>query len=267
MLIFCLIVLLVLLLCFLALMPGLGRRKEVRILGGLYAHRGLHDNSKPENSLSAFRAAVTAGYGIELDVRLSADGIPVVMHDSALSRICRCSGTVSGQTLAELRTHRLADSEENIPTLSEVLTLVSGSVPLLIEIKGEDGNTAVCAETAELLDNYDGAFLLQSFNPLYLGWFRRNRPAYLRGLLYTNLFRDKVKLSFIHKLLLTGMLLNFIAQPDFISYHAGHPHEFPLLLCRSLFCTPAFVWTIRDEASRRRCPADTAVIFENFIPD
>lgn len=263
----CLILLILLILLVLAVLPCFGRREEMRVLHIAYAHRGLHNDSKPENSLAAFRAAIAAGYGIECDVRLTADGIPVVFHDGSLTRMCGVEDKVSARTLAELRTLRLAGTDEQIPTLEELLHLTAGQVPLLIEIKGEDGNTAICAQTAELLDSYDGLFSVQSFNPLYLNWFRQQRPAFLRGLLYTDMFADEPQMSLVRRIALTGMLLNFLARPDYISYNQTHPRTLMLRICRDILLTPCLIWTVRSPGEQRRCQPDAAIIFENFIPE
>ena len=264
---FFLTLLILLLFLFLAVLPELGRREEMQVLRVNYAHRGLHDEATPENSPAAFHAAIAAGYGIELDVRLTADKIPVVFHDPTLSRVCGCEGTVSSMTLEELRACRLGSSDEGIPTLAEFLALVAGQVPLLIEIKGEDGNTDICEKTAELLDNYDGLFSVQSFNPLYLRWFKLNRPGFLRGLLYTNFFLGNPKMSRLRKYVLTWMLLNFLARPDFIAYNHEYPRELPLLFCRDVLNTPCLTWTVRDAESEEKCHPSAAIIFEHFTPD
>lgn len=255
------------LLAFLAMMPGMGRREEMQVMRTSYAHRGLHGDGIPENSPSAYAEAIRCGYGIEIDVRLTADKVPVVFHDAALDRVCGVEGVVSAMTLEELRGVRLGGSEETIPTFAEVLAQVAGQVPLLIEIKGEDFNTEVCAQMAELLDNYDGVFSVQSFNPIYLNWFRQNRPGYIRGLLYSNLFKEKSSQSWINKTALSCMLLNFLARPDFIAYNRVYPHELPVWLCRDIFSTPCLCWTVRSEDESRHTLADVAIIFEGFTPD
>ncbi|MBR6708437.1 MAG: glycerophosphodiester phosphodiesterase [Clostridia bacterium] len=263
----CLFVLLLLILLILAILPCFSRREEMRVLQIAYAHRGLHDETKPENSMSAFRAAIAAGYGIECDMRLTADGIPVVFHDASLARMCGFEDKVSDRTLDDLRTLHLGNSDEQIPTLEELLHLTAGQVPLLIEIKGEDGNTEICAQTAELLDNYDGLFSIQSFNPLYLNWFRQQRPVFLRGLLYTDMFADEPKMSAVRRFALTGMLLNFLARPDYISYSHAHPNTFLLRICRDFLHTPCLIWTVRTPAQQQTCHPEAAIIFEDFIPE
>ncbi len=259
--------LIIALFAFLAMIPETGRQEELTVIRTDYAHRGLHDEIRPENSLAAFRAAIEAGYGIELDVRLTADKIPVVFHDDTAARVCGAEEKISDMTLDVLRGLRLSGTEEQIPTFAEVLSLVAGQVPILVELKGENGNTEVCERAAELLDNYDGVFSVESFNPLYLSWFREHRPVYFRGLLYTNLFKEKTAHKPWLKFLLGAMFLNFLARPDFIAYNHLYPAEFPLWLCRRFFRLPCMTWTVRDEQTCMHCPQDDALIFEHFTPD
>ncbi len=260
-------ILVIALFAFLAVIPEIGRQDELMVIRTDYAHRGLHDDTLPENSAAAFHAAIEAGFGIELDVRLTADQIPVVFHDDTLARVCGTDGKVSAMTLEELRGIRLAGTDEQIPTFEEFLSLVAGQVPILIELKGENGDTLICEKTAELLDNYDGVFSLQSFNPLYLSWLRSHRPGFIRGLLYTNLFKEKTVHSPALKLILGGMLMNFLARPDFIAYNHNYPAEFPLWICRRLFGVPCLTWTVRNDGDCAHCPPEVSLIFEDFTPD
>ena len=120
-----------------------GKRKDIdEFISVKYAHRGLHDSEKAENSLSAFKAAVDHGFGIELDVRLSKDNKLVVFHDDTLDRICGREGKVRDFTAAELATFKLLNTNDGIPTFDQVLEVVDGKVPLLVEIK-EDANDSI----------------------------------------------------------------------------------------------------------------------------
>lgn len=123
-----------------------GKPDRTPLYGVHYAHRGLFDNDSeaPENSLPAFKRAVDAGYGIELDVQLSKDGIPVVFHDATLKRMCGVDGNVWDYTLKELQQMKLANSSATIPTFAEVLKTVDGKVPLIIEYKLDVPQTKVC---------------------------------------------------------------------------------------------------------------------------
>ena len=163
--------LLIFLLLFLFLIaPRVTKRGEFeKFLGRRYAHRGLHDKNVPENSLGAFRRAVECGYGIELDVRLSSEGELVVFHDDTLERMTVESGRVDTKTLRELKEIYLSDSDEKIPSFTEVLSLVAGRVPLIIEIKEDAGSLAVTRRLAEVISDYEGEYIIESFNPLAIG--------------------------------------------------------------------------------------------------
>lgn len=137
-----LILLLVLAVLFLLLLLLLrpdpsARKKMAPFVGRRYAHRGLHcaQDGIPENSLPAFRRAVEAGYGIELDLHLTTDGQLVVFHDDTLDRVCGVTGRVDEKSYAELQQLRLLGTEERIPLFSEVLDIVAGKIPMIVEVK------------------------------------------------------------------------------------------------------------------------------------
>ena len=236
----------------------------------LYAHRGLHQNNNesPENSMEAFRLAVKHGYGIELDIQLTKDNIPVVFHDYSLTRVCSINKKVKELTLEELQKINLQQSKETIPTLQAVLDMVNGQVPLIIEFKVESSNTSLCDIAAPILDQYKGVYCIQSFNPLVLRWYRKNRPAVMRGQLASNLIKDKEEGSPILYFILQNLLLNFLTKPDFISYNHIHHNMLSLVICRKFYNTPAFAWTINSQAElnkSRKC--FDYFIFEQFIPE
>lgn len=150
-------------------------------------HRGLHGAGRPENSLSAVRAAIEAGYGIEIDIRSSADGEAVVFHDQTLERLTGESGPVVARNAEALRGIGLSGSDDRIPSLGEVLDLVAGQVPLLIEIKDHDDTLgpnvgAVEAAAARALDGYAGPVAVMSFNPHSVSEMARLAPELPRGL-------------------------------------------------------------------------------------
>ena len=262
----------VLLLAFLFLIfPAVRRHPDRALMDGMViAHRGLHDlpgrPGTPENSLAAFREAVGAGYAIETDIHLTADGEVVVFHDDTLDRMCGVSGTPESMTFAELRALRLAGTDEVIPTLCELLDLVAGQVPLLIEFKclTRAQSDALCAAAAPILDGYGGRYMVQSFYPLMLGWYRKHRPSVCRGQLSSAFKKD----VFLRRL--AGCLLfNVIGRPDFISYEhhdAAHPCR---RLCTLLGAHPV-CWTLHSQqeldAARGRHGFRT-FIFEGFIPE
>jgi len=153
------------------------------------AHRGYHNRAEGriENSLGAFRAAIAAGYGIEMDVQLSADGVAMVFHDEAMQRLTAAEGFVWDYTAAELGQIPLRDSTETIPTLQQALALIDGQVPLLIEIKDHtetmqptDGRLE--GATAAVLAGYSGPVAVMSFNPHSVAHMARLAPQIPRGL-------------------------------------------------------------------------------------
>ena len=148
-----------------------------------FAHRGLHGPGVPENSLAAFRAAVEMGAGIECDVRLSGDGEVMVFHDHDLRRLCGSALAVEATSAAVLAGQRLHGTDEHIPSLSELLDLVAGKVPILIELKCRGGNAARIAKAvAEELSEYAGPVGVMSFEPSVGRWFARHVPHLRRGL-------------------------------------------------------------------------------------
>jgi len=148
-----------------------------------FAHRGLHGPGIPENSLAAFRAALELGAGIECDARLSADGEVVVFHDHDLRRLCASALVVEATPLAVLASQKLFDSTEHIPSLAELLELVAGRVPILIEVKARGGNAAQIADAvAAKLRDYAGPVGVMSFDPAVGRYLARKEPQLRRGL-------------------------------------------------------------------------------------
>lgn len=153
------------------------------------AHRAYHDRGlgRPENSRGAIMAAITAGYGIEIDLQLSSDGVALVFHDEALDRLTTRTGLIKHHTAAELTQIKLRDSEETIPTLAEILALVAGRTALLIEIKDQtdtmsDTDGRLEAATAVQLAPYQGPAAVMSFNPHSIAHIARLAPQIPRGL-------------------------------------------------------------------------------------
>jgi len=233
-----------------------------------YAHRGLWGEGVPENSLAAFARAAENGFAIELDVQLSHDGTVMVFHDYTLTRMCGRDTRLADLTAAELGEIPL-DGMENttIPTLRAVLEMVAGRVPLLIELKGESGDTALCPKLLKTLADYKGEWCVESFNPLLLQWFRKNAPHVLRGLLWTDLGKEKRDGSRLVNFLLTRMWLNCLCRPHFIAWD----HKYPRGMARALahrMGAASFVFTIKDVAEYRAfLDAGTAPIFDEFVPE
>ncbi len=229
-----------------------------------YAHRGLHGGGVPENSLEAFELACRSGYGIELDIQLSRDGEIMVFHDYTLTRMTGCDKKLCELDYVELSKLRLAKTEQRIPTLREVLALVDGRVPILVELKGESLDASLCPKAAEMLSKYNGSYCIESFNPLLVKGMKELLPDTFCGLLYTNTVRDKKSRSFLN-IAITAMALNFICKPNFIAYNELDRESFPVKLSTKLYRTPKFVWTVRSrEALDRAHKLGELPIFEKL---
>ncbi len=216
----------------------------------MFAHRGLHGDRSiaPENSLAAFSRAADAGYGIELDIRLSKDGQVIVFHDDTLQRVCGVPGKASDYTYEELLQFPLYHSPERIPLFSEVLELVAGRVPLIVELKasGKHFEIELCRKASAMLDNYSGEYCIESFHPRYLLWFLIHRPEVPRGQLCTDFYRTQAEGRRWQFFLFELMLTNLLTRPDFISYDIRFHHRRLFRFWRH-FCTPVG-WTARPDS-------------------
>lgn len=245
---FCFIVLL--LLYLFAIMPALKKPTALKNPDNcrLYAHRGLHNNASPapENSLGAVRNAIHCNYGIEIDVQLTKDLVPVVFHDFSLNRICGVETKLSSLTWRELQSFQLFHSEERIPSLAEVLAEVNGQVPIIIEYKQEGHRSQICRASNQLLLSYQGDYCIESFNPIVLLWYRKNRPDIIRGQLSSDFRRegDSTPALFIIK----HLLLNFLTKPNFIAYNCLDKNSLSRMLCHRLYKNLAVAWTIYSQA-------------------
>lgn len=262
------VILLLVILYLLAIRGRIGHKGLADLKGWSYAHRGLHREGVPENSMAAFRAALEGGYGIELDVHLLKDGNLAIMHDSDLLRTTGCAGKIEELTTAELSNYHLDGTEETIPTFRQVLDLYSGKAPLVVELKVSDGNYASLTDTAcKMLEGYQGVYCLESFDPRCLLWLKKHRPQLIRGQLTENYFVTKNKLPFILKLILSKNLGNFLTKPDFVAYrYRDRKSTLSNRLCMNRMTGVSWTVTSQEEF-------DTAVkegwvpIFEGFRPD
>ena len=243
--------------------PGkVTKRQKAPFWGQNFAHRGLHtrDRSIPENSLPAFERAVAAGYGMELDVQLSKDGEVVVFHDDTLDRVCGVHARVDELSWAELQELRLCGTEYGIPLFSEVLAVVRGRTPLIVELKTGKRNRELCEKTYALLTDYRGDACVESFNPLIVGWFRLHAHDLLRGQLAAPM-RNYKEQSRPAAFLLSHCLLNVFGRPQFIAYKIGYRP--PTVRLAERMGAMRVGWTShepKNEAHR------DAVIFEFYRP-
>ncbi len=250
------------------IMPRLRRPAAMKsVAGAQFAHRGLHNIQKgiPENSMAAFRLAVEAGYGIELDVHLSRDGRLIVEHDDHLRRTCGSEQIIEESNYADLRQLTLEGTSERLPLLEEVLALVDGRVPLLVEVKVFRGNhDPLCAAVYRLLKNYRGVYCVESFDPRAVAWFRRNAKGVVRGQLAGYIRKSGTPLHPAADFALHHLLVNVIGRPDFIAYNYKDVRNPSFRLCKFLYRAPIFLWTIRSEAAQALAEQmDAAPIFEH----
>lgn len=238
---------------------------------GHIAHRGLHGEGRPENALSAFRAAVDAGYGIELDVQPSADGVAMAFHDATLDRMTDRAGPVDALDAAALRATPLPGGE-GIPTLREALDTVAGRVPVLIEIKDRDGDMGprvgpLERAVAEALAGYDGPVAVMSFNPHSVEAFALLRPDVPRGLTTAAFEPDRwPELSPTTRDRLRGLPDVERLGAAFVSHQADALDMDRVTSLRAEGC-PVLCWTVRtsEQAAAVAGHAD-AITFEGFRP-
>ena len=253
----------------LMIMPRIwGKPDMAPFRGWLYAHRGLHDNTSdaPENSMRAFAKAVEAGFGIEMDIQMTKDHVPVVFHDYTLKRICGAEGKVCDYTFEELQSFQLCGSEQRIPKFQDVLKLVGGKVPLIVELKIEKFDTSICTAGDRLLASYGGAYCIESFNPLGVFWYRRHRKGVVRGQLSESFLREKEYGGVLY-FILQNLLFNFLTKPDFVAYNKKHPMALARRLCRRLYRNTAVAWTIKSQEELQSAEKYYDIfIFDSFLP-
>lgn len=248
--------------------PGKRRREMEKYKRVKFAHRGLHGYTVAENSLTAFAEAKKMGYGIELDVQLSSDGQLVVFHDATLNRVCGVDGRVRNFTVEELQKMSLSGTSDTIPTFQEVLSLINESVPLLIEIKMDAGESGIAERFVEEIRDYRGEYIVESFNPLALRTVKAARPDLLRGILSMDYMKEEKYRGKITYRLLKSLLLNFLMRPDFIAYKQTDYKNTALRFVRRTFGTPLFAWTVKsaEEEAEAISHGFDSVIFENYYP-
>jgi glycerophosphoryl diester phosphodiesterase len=205
-----------------------------------FAHRGLHGSGLVENSRAAFCAAIALGHGIETDVQAARDGEAMVFHDATLERLTASTGEIAAHTPAELERIILKGTRETIPQLPEILGVIAGRVPVLIEIKAKGPRVApLCLSVRRALEGYRGDAAVMSFNPLVGAWFAENAARIVRGLVVSEEDKHGAK----------GMVERWAsmakAKPDFLAYDVRDlPSKFAAAArARGI---PVLTWTVRD---------------------
>jgi glycerophosphoryl diester phosphodiesterase len=236
------------------------------------AHRGLHDAAAGviENTAGAFRAAIAAGYAIETDVQISADGEAMVHHDDALGRLTEGEGRLDSFSAAALKRVPFRGSPEHMMTLGELCDLVAGRVTLVVELKGRfDGDERLASRVADVLSRYAGPVAGMSFDLRQVMQLRQKAPKLARGMTAAE-YRPKSYRDLLPAGAQRGLgyvRAGLSAKPQFLAYSvAGLPGLLPTFM-RRIMCMPVLTWTVRTEAERQAAAryADQ-MIFEGFRP-
>ena len=244
-----------------------------------FAHRGLHDAGagRPENSLTAFDAAITHGYAIELDVQLSSDGEAMVFHDYTLERLTAEAGRVDARDAAALsRIALFGADDQRIPTLAETLAMIAGRVPVLVEIKDQSGGfddaggAALEARVCEVLfaSPYAEQYAVMSFNPVSVARCAALAPDIMRGIVsYDFEHPHDAHVNAAHRKALADLSDFEKSRSDFVSYGADSLPRAEVQALREAG-VPVFCWTIRSpkEAERALAHSDQ-ITFEGYLPD
>lgn len=255
------------------IMPSIGRKEiKDKFVGVNFAHRGLHDikNGIPENSLAAFKNAVDHGYGVEFDVQLTSDNVAVVFHDDSLERMCGVDMKIYEMTYEEISDMKLLGTDNYIPLLTDVIKVIDGQVPILMEIKMHNLDTKVCTIANDIMKDYQGLYCMESFQPLAVRWYRKNRPDIMRGQLSTHFGVEDLRRARFEnpaQWLVHHLLTNHFCRPDFIAYSYKRPNTVSRNIVRHLYKTPQFAWTIRSQGAMEEVNKKfDNFIFEQFIP-
>jgi len=239
-------------------------KKHDWILKKPIAHRGLHCDTIPENSIAAFEAAIEAGLPIEIDVQLSKDKVPVIFHDDCLNRLTGYKKKrLTKVKFEELQKLTIGDTDLGIPTFKEFLDFVDGRVPILIEIKKNKGSKGIEKIVIDMLKEYKGEYAIQSFHPIAIRKVRKINPEIFCGLLSSKL--SDLKMLRIKKAAVKNARLFFMAKPDFVSFEINSFPNRRVKKFREELDLPIIGWTIRTkEDIERACEYCDGIIFENI---
>jgi glycerophosphoryl diester phosphodiesterase len=236
------------------------------------AHRGLHDATAGavENTPSAFRAAIVAGYGIELDLQISADGEAFVHHDDALGRLTEGSAQLADMSSSEIKAVCFKATTDHMITLGELCDLVASRATMLVELKSRfDGDRRVAVRAAQVLSGYAGPVALMSFDPDLIETVRSVAPRLTRGMVAERHYAESDWDGFTPaaKQRLAFFLHAPRTRPQFIAYGVKDLPSAPALIARNVFKLPLLAWTVRSENDRSPAArwADQ-IIFEGFRP-
>ena len=245
--------------------PGRATEEQRSLIQNRYfAHRGLYDSAGgiPENSLAAFRAAAEHGYGAELDVRMTRDGVLVVSHDSDLRRMTGAALAVEENDYDTLAALRLEGTDEGVPLFSDALEILfAADVPVIVEIKADPAGRrdALCSAVLAELDRRDGRFCVESFDPMIVRWFRVHAPDILRGQLTAQI--EALGTGPFQSFAGSRVLANFLGRPQFIAHRVGRKSR--AVRAAEAMGAMRVCWTAHSPGQEDN---NDAVIFENFLP-
>lgn len=262
--------LLVLILCLLALLiycwfPRYRYRNQFKdFQNHVYAHRGYYNDDFPENTIGAFARAVNHGYGIELDVQITKDHQVVVCHDYNLLRASGKDLEIDQHSYDELKQISLFNKDCHLPLFQEVLDVVNGKVPLIVEIKQKAFDCTTCVLVQKILDQYQGMYVVESFNPIAMNWYLKHQPALIRGQLSCDFYKNK-NMNPLKQFFLTNCLGNCLSRPDFIAYEVNDRQKLAFQILKKFFRVKTVLWTVKNEKQYLNVKNQgDIIIFEKF---
>jgi len=218
--------------------------------------------------MNAFVNAVNNGYGIELDIHLTRDKKVVVFHDENIERMAGRNLDISKIDYEELRIEKLLNTNEPIPLLQDVLNMVSGRVPIMIEFKDIVNYKDLCEKAFIILDVYSGSYFVESFDPLILRWIKLNRRSVIRGQLsgLATKYNNNIRNPFL-RFALSNLLFNFLSRPHFIAYELEQCNRFTIHIERALGAAiVAFTVKGLELAKKYTKDFDTVIFEEDNLP-
>ena len=236
------------------------------------AHRGLHDAARGviENMPGAVQAAVAGNFSIEVDIQLTADGEAMVHHDDALGRLTEGSGALLGKSAAELRAVKFKNTAERMMSLDDLLTLVAGRVPLVIEVKSHfDGDRKLVKRMADVLASYSGPVVGMSFDPDQVLALREFAPNLPRGIVAQRNYDDDYwkKLTREQRDSMLYLRHGFRTEPHFVAFWVNQLPAPAPWIARNIFGCPLLAWTVRTPEQREWAARHAdQMIFEGFVP-
>ena len=234
------------------------------------AHRGLHssEESIPENSIKAFVNAAEKGFAIELDIYVTRNGDVVVFHDESLERMCRYDKSIFSYDVNLHKYYKLLDTDQEIPTLDDVLKVVNSRVPVIIHVREQrvKTRTEICDALYKVLNPFRKQIVaIQSFDPCLLGVFAKKLPNVIRGQLSSNF--ENEKLNRLTRYLLSNYKLNWYSKPHYLAHNLSDSKIQNFLQKQRKKGMPVLCWTITSPQEHKKALENfDNIIFENYIP-